>query len=454
MMHVVHAFPPSLGPCPVYCTSDLEDECPAEPTSKYSRQMLFHELQRTTAPLQDLPCPIRELPTEILTVIFKYACRDTSVHSLDSRVGAWILAKICRQWRNIMLNCSDFWNEVNVLITNRVGHWSETHDATVLRECLRRSAGQPLDVRFLFSYRRQPRAEEIPAMQHLLDIVVADSRRWRSLRMDLNGRLRLSDWVFKSLASIRDNIPLLERIDFGTCRDLANLDAALLAAPSLKAIDTAVPLTRSRLPWAQLTHYVDANPDVVVDYSWIYQNAPNLIQCEIDAATAQPGASCPVTLEDLRHLEVGASKALEGLKAPFLESLSTPYTDIYLPVFLSHASCIRHLTLRGPLSGQQFSHIAPRLANLRTLTVRDLDIDDYFIEELSRPDSMPTLKSLDVECAETLYSSTSDLLDALEARSNRGTLRMAVIALCDDAPAEEKSRLASLRKRDICVEYF
>ncbi|KAF8921005.1 hypothetical protein CPB85DRAFT_1268928 [Mucidula mucida] len=354
------------------------------------------------------------------------------IHDLDVRMGPWVLGRVCSLWREIALEiCRPLWTSLDIALNNPTGHHSEKYSADVLREYLRRSGGQPLDITFLFAYRRSPRDEDLPEMTKLLNIVVEESYRWKSLSLDMSGRMLLSECVLSSLARARGRLPLLQRMDFGPCQDLSDIDIILNSAPLLSDISTTFDLNAERIPWHQLTRYVHDYGYQVANYSWIFRNAPNLVECRIEPAHYHTNSSEHVTLSHLRHLHVGATGPLDLLTAPYLQSISVPYCDAHVISFIRRAPCLHTLTITAPIHGRDLIPFLDGLQAIETFTALEIDVDDAFIAEFTRPNVLPKLKSLVLECVQTadMTPFTVALMFSLVEKRRHGALRFAMISM-------------------------
>ncbi|KAF9030834.1 hypothetical protein BDZ89DRAFT_1037783 [Hymenopellis radicata] len=321
------------------------------------------------------------------------------IHDLDVRMGPWVLGRVCSLWREIALQiCRPLWTSLDIALSNPTGHYSEKYSADALREFLQRSGGQPLDITLLFAYRRSPRDEDLPEMTKFLNIVVEESHRWKSLSLNMSGRMRLPERVLSCLSRARGRLPLLQRMDFGPCQDLSDIDIILNSAPLLSDISTTFALNAERIPWQQLTRYVHEYGHQVADYSWIFRNAPNLVECRIEPTHYRTNSSEHVTLSHLRHLQVGATG---GLKA------------------------------------------------IETLIALEIEVDDAFLAEFTHPAVLPKLKSLVLECVQTVMASFSlALMFTMVEKRRHGALQSAIITMDKQTQCCEWEERANTLKKD------
>ncbi|KAL0953183.1 hypothetical protein HGRIS_004438 [Hohenbuehelia grisea] len=129
--------------------------------------------------IADHQCSIRRLPTEILSQIF-IACLDwhtgTEIDTppipiLDSKACPWVLALVCKRWRDLALGTPILWSTIGIDV-DEIETRPKRREARIYmaEEFLRRSMQRPLNVRFVCNqHERHP----------LLDAVSAHATRWK-----------------------------------------------------------------------------------------------------------------------------------------------------------------------------------------------------------------------------------------------------------------------------------
>ncbi|KAK0488169.1 hypothetical protein EDD18DRAFT_1110534 [Armillaria luteobubalina] len=123
--------------------------------------------------------PIRRLPPEILLIIFKEeqvtvgASADRYYEVTDASRGPWMLSRICRRWRALVISNPTLWSRP-VIILNR----SATSKATTppLEVALARS-GQS-DLSFFLSQSFRQLGDQAGLFREVLNLLVPHSSRW------------------------------------------------------------------------------------------------------------------------------------------------------------------------------------------------------------------------------------------------------------------------------------
>jgi hypothetical protein len=104
-----------------------------EKQDKITQSMILHKA---------LVSPLRNLPTEILTLIFMHCLPEESHLSLTQSKAPMLLTRICRQWREVALDMPILWRRLHLKLKNRRPH---QHDS-LYHLCLKRSQGHPLSL--------------------------------------------------------------------------------------------------------------------------------------------------------------------------------------------------------------------------------------------------------------------------------------------------------------------
>ncbi|KAF5372666.1 hypothetical protein D9615_009840 [Tricholomella constricta] len=209
--------------------------------------------------------PLRLLPPELLTEIFKYTVTVyRPSHRSESPLA---LAHVCSAWRDAVFGCSDFWNELKLLVgphtkaspgvfSERVASWyGHSNSSHPLRLSIW-IAGTPKDHIVLAD---------------LSQSIVAFSPRLVKLSLDF--MFKNYDALIPFLCLPPDSFPALESLrllayhtypipEADEPNDTTLLPPATVfaAAPCLRTLYLSIPShlladpTNLRFPWAQLTH--------------------------------------------------------------------------------------------------------------------------------------------------------------------------------------------------------
>jgi len=92
---------------------------------------------------------IFELPTEILCIIFWYACGPSPFENGAEHLPAYTevpISHVCRRWRSTSLNYPKLWT--TIVYDRRLPRMRRYQVVDHLKTYIRRAAGHPLDVRF------------------------------------------------------------------------------------------------------------------------------------------------------------------------------------------------------------------------------------------------------------------------------------------------------------------
>ncbi|KAF5379542.1 hypothetical protein D9615_006662 [Tricholomella constricta] len=266
--------------------------------------------------------PIRLLPPELLTNIFKYTvtmCRPS--HRSESPLA---LAHVCSAWRDAVFGSSDFWNGLKLLVapctkvssgvfSERVGSWYG-----------RSNSSHPLWLSVWI--RGTPKDPDVLA--DLSQSIAAFSPRFVKLSLDFMYKnydalapfLCLPPETLPALESLRllagDTYRTTEVDEPNDTPTLLPLTTVFAAAPRLRTLYLSIPCrlltdpTNLRLPWAQLTHLEIANEITLSTFTQIlFQRALHLHSAvfayisSLDDPSASPPLIIPSTPQEFPHLK-------------------------------------------------------------------------------------------------------------------------------------------------------
>ncbi|KAF9014378.1 hypothetical protein BDZ89DRAFT_455743 [Hymenopellis radicata] len=131
----------------------------------------------------------RTLPSEIWSKIFLYTLPDDyDSNAFDASGSIWQLSHVCQRWRNVALSLQSFWSTIDLHFPNAAQHEG---DVQRLEAVIQRSCQGPLDVSLKSGY-TQKFSSDPSILKRILDIVLAESYRWRVLHLsDRPGRLNM-----------------------------------------------------------------------------------------------------------------------------------------------------------------------------------------------------------------------------------------------------------------------
>ncbi|KAJ7759175.1 hypothetical protein B0H16DRAFT_1885093 [Mycena metata] len=134
------------------------------------------ELQNFVATHKQVLAPIRTLPNEILSEIFMQYVEHR-------KTGAWLIARVCRSWRETAIASPRLWNRICILTS--FGHRANVSGATIksmLSLQLQRSAQAPLHISLLPDQRPVGTQEAA-----ILEALFSAAYRWHEADLNLQA---------------------------------------------------------------------------------------------------------------------------------------------------------------------------------------------------------------------------------------------------------------------------
>ncbi|KAF9035404.1 hypothetical protein BDZ89DRAFT_1225069 [Hymenopellis radicata] len=131
----------------------------------------------------------RTLPLEILSEIFLYTLPgDYDSNAFDASGSIWQLSHVCQRWRNVALSLHSCWSTMDLHFPKAAHHEG---DVQRLETVIQRSRQGPLHVSLESGYSQKPSSDP-SILKCILDIVLAESYRWRKLHLsESEGRLNM-----------------------------------------------------------------------------------------------------------------------------------------------------------------------------------------------------------------------------------------------------------------------
>ncbi|KAF8197057.1 hypothetical protein BJ912DRAFT_96385 [Pholiota molesta] len=253
--------------------------------------------------------PAVNLPPEVLTTIFEFACcsieddiftANIEKPSLDddpdnALAGTPLLiARVCSVWRDVALNASQLWTNIIIYYEDK----RDKNQAAMLKYWLSKSGERPLDVQIT----QQARFMETECIE-VIDVLAEYGHRLRSLDLFLPA-----EWE-SAIIEIAECLPLLThltlRSGFEDDPYIERLDM-FANAPHLREVALiGYIVERVSLPWAQLES-LESRYDSVFKCVETLRLCQRLRRCKIAlggmSRTATPFA--PLTHTALEELEV------------------------------------------------------------------------------------------------------------------------------------------------------
>ncbi|KAF9023515.1 hypothetical protein BDZ89DRAFT_157227 [Hymenopellis radicata] len=300
----------------------------------------------------------RTLPLEILSEIFLYTLPgDSRLNAFDASGSIWQLSHVCQRWRNLALSLHSFWSTMHISFPQAAQHEG---DVQRLEAVIQRSRQGLLDVSLSDNIPDIPTSNP-SILKHMLDIILAESYRWRVLHLsDWGGNLNIL------YASLHNRLPRLEAVGL-YCNPLELEDPAVSVfkdCPRLTKVTLGGGMLGVEFPWDQITELdlsrIDCDGDeegrdeedrrACMRFIGQYPSLEILSTPYWDSEDDDDSAYTPITCSNVRKLDVTSVPV--GLMLPLLREASLrPVPGMaqhnYLYQFeqlLTRSNCLRTLT--------------------------------------------------------------------------------------------------------------
>lgn len=281
------------------------------------------------------PCPIRDLPLEVLATIFVWAIVDTWHSSTSCCDDLLKFMLVCHQWRDAAQSSPTVWSTINVILVRTAratrGASRQARQLAAVETYLRRSGQVPLKISIS--------GTELYPADKILQRLVAHSARWKTL----NIKLTLVTTLRSMPSVVQGNIPWLTTLALSHNESEedhfagSEYDPAFVTfedAPSLRTLEFIswpMPATL-RLPWSQIGH-LSAQKLSPYDCLQLMKAAPNLTSCEFTVRRADSRDPMhPPGVFVAEHLQSFTLKSEENFSlhslARLLDSTTFPTLDV------------------------------------------------------------------------------------------------------------------------------
>ncbi|KAJ3769807.1 hypothetical protein FB446DRAFT_847460 [Lentinula raphanica] len=308
-----------------------------------------HQVERYMEAHKALMSPVRQLPSETLSEIFKWCLPVDPPYAVRNTYEApLLLTTVCRAWRRTALNTPALWSSLHVYLPPHLGEDICLRRMNGIRQWLDRSGSLPLSISFHGSTTLASEASIrcCPAenMERMIDTLMLFSHRFRDLYLSLS-----STDLAAFCSSAPPEFPLLRSLQLrdddlhrGRIRSLApdveelhhsNISTLLSRIPSLKHLQIykfTIPGEQySSLPcnWENITKIeilATLDPDQVIS---ILSSSPKL-----QSVTLSVGLSTPHVFRELRLIKLSQ---LSELKLTFLRLFTQISTTMHRPDIIS-----------------------------------------------------------------------------------------------------------------------
>ncbi|KAL1713252.1 hypothetical protein EV715DRAFT_212111 [Schizophyllum commune] len=393
--------------------------------------------------------PVRRLPPEILSIIFKMYCGDRSVDLLQKRCPPLILSSVCKVWRDTILGLHSVWNHFEFSTYGIVSGSKSRRLLNRLRAFLEYSGNLPL--RHCVTFSLDTFSARDPKRTQPLDLLIEHAHRWTEVEFESGGGL--SEGARKLLGKLDGRrLTCLQKLDgdvhvlaacsaMGLFRGLTALRSVTLRGVPYDLRRTDVP---PDLPWDRVEKVTTFLP---CEYALAYlQRCPNLVGWSY-ADMSRFGAGqmylprSHIILPRLKTLSVHFSHGsdtglLHGITTPALQDCAlrficgfNPDANIGLGDFLTRSACaLSRLVLEYPPRSVMNALHSDALQGLTSLSVRadrSAPLTKAFINLLSTSDSagrprlLPLLENLELGGEPEGFKATA-LVRMGEARRKMG----------------------------------
>ncbi|KAJ7780934.1 hypothetical protein B0H16DRAFT_1817220 [Mycena metata] len=412
------------------------------------------ELQNFVATHKQVLAPIRTLPSEILYEIFLQYVKHR-------QAGAWLLARVCRSWRETAISSPRLWNQIWIQTSSFGASISGATIKSMLSLQLQRSAQAPLYIS-LAQDRRLRETQKVA----ILEALFLAAHHWHEVCLDLQleasnlgglflrlvanelpasfpqlRRLVLYTNFFleeSTLSGVFRHLPLLEELSYFT----GSPGGLFRPAPSLGLQGVALGQIKKLLIVGQRSRHN------LSDMLGLLHMAPNLVELELKNYVLVDGPGDGARIVHLPNL---VSVTMSEIDDSFLRYIASPTLQRLTiksaprsrsdpiagqaPIlsFLSQPGLfLTSLELRPVLqSTERLLDILAHTPHLSTLKLYFPDfVDRLFVDALAcgpgERDLVPHLVFLEIE-GMFRRCGCDPLVDMLRSRSNPGPLRAVTI---------------------------
>ncbi|KAJ7906142.1 hypothetical protein B0H13DRAFT_2507134 [Mycena leptocephala] len=281
--------------------------------------------------------PLRKLPPEVLGEIFSWTLPFKTTKMFRATDSPWVLTHISHRWRAVAVLDSSLWSLL------RIHYSSATNPKLSYPLCMVKTQvarAKTLKIHFYGSEALDP----LPQIE-VFDYLAVHASRWEELALGLTSPL------VPLLASLRDRVPLLQRLWIEWCGETQAAAYSIncfQTTPSL--MDASVNNTHGvisvALPFHNLTRYH-------LETSWaahqgILKLAHSLVEasisCHSHGDAPWPNPDEIIELRVLRRLFASHPQILGYLRTPCLEEFAVDFLEHENTILQTH---LESLVLRS-----------------------------------------------------------------------------------------------------------
>ncbi|KAJ6530067.1 hypothetical protein DFH09DRAFT_994695 [Mycena vulgaris] len=411
--------------------------------------------------------PLRRLPAELLSLIFKFTLPPYSPEEIS---GPWIVGGVCRRWRTVALSHPTLWSTI-VLDFSEAEPTSETHAALEVQ--LERSRGCPLNITFIPWDDLRCRPMELK----IVNILASHCERWEVVMMVGPEAL------YSRLAGIRGYLPLLRVLNITIRPNLIESEEdssprpmdMFEFCPRLREayIDMDVYLEATaptvELPYSQLLRFTGRSP--WPHYLSALSSASNLVDCILNYIEPTPIPSgTTITLPHLRRLSLSTTTVLDFLKTPALQELYCCDQSGHLHSFLRRLHNLHKLVVPETPSAADITrllHAAPTITTLGIYLPIGFTRELFSVLALPMQNAsalaIPALEAISIrvtsersaDVLDVLHLDQDLLMQTVEAQWQHGTWRSVKLYCPKFTPSPDTlARMELLRSQGMQIVIF
>ncbi|ESK90578.1 hypothetical protein Moror_4261 [Moniliophthora roreri MCA 2997] len=300
------------------------------------------DAEKTLASLKFSLSALSRFPTEILCHLFQCCVDgDRTGHALTMRAMPWVLSRICRAWREIVIYTPSLWRVIRI----DMGERHVQNPASLVKTYLTRS--QPLPISCMLNL--QDSFE--PHDRKVVKTIMKASKRLQDIDFDLGSRADIYTELVETHGTLR--LPLLQGLrivvsEFADGEDGEDLAPGLVPMPVCGQFSFASSLVEAHvefpnfslplvlLPWEKLTELYCPFHDFG-DMEEVARGARNVVNWYINFRWDDQdihniyAADEPVLIPHLQHLNLRGrcsilGPVLDRFVAPNLEDLALHHT--------------------------------------------------------------------------------------------------------------------------------
>lgn len=401
------------------------------------------EIERYRDRCEQLSAPIRQLPREILVMIFLHYA-DSMILTMERRYGrsylvvpGSTLAHVCTYWRSLSFSIHELWSYFAIFVGEQARTQDTRNIVPLLESAVERSQSHPLT--FLYD----DAFKDFRQGQLFFEVLLPQKHRWKHTRFSLVSEKGWDGFLTRVAIDRDSELPLLETLEMAA--NLTEADPESLVIPNAPKL-TNVILKKMGNPVEFQCHQVQSlslvntpleNWDSIQAFSHLTsltwsphpKNEVSMGMTTLQITT--------LVIEGLGNV-AKPDNFLEHLTLPRLTSLtfqgdSGTFPEMQFQSFLERSQCSMtelYFDGYGPRDPLSFSSILRALPSLTTLALKEVKyggnfyITDHHLQRLHlllptssiSGFSLARLKSLTIKSVYETRFTDQELVDMVKSR--------------------------------------